>query len=355
MNISTDLDQVAPDRTKPPSGYEWWYFDGLSTDGEYGFVIIFYHDNPFSTSKIKKLEEGSQNKDPHPAISVSIYRNNKTIYYSFLEFSEREFNWNGNDLKLTIQNNAFHYDLKKSSFSFEINLDQDLASGHSINGVIKSSGGLSPSSLINSESPVQHTWNLLLPVFDFQAELEINGLDGEERVTTEGRGYHDHNIGHEPMKESFKEWYWGRYHFNDFTLIYYLMEKHGSQQFEAWLIDVENQSVLEHITEAVLSYKTRNWFGLNSARKIDLKSPQVIVNIQLKDKIDDGPFYQRFIGNSIINYKGQIHAAHGISEYIHPENIHNKIFWPLVHMRLRYMSEKPHWVQKSPLMYTWTW
>lgn len=355
MNISTDLDQVSPDLNKSPSGYEWWYFDGLSKDGEYEFVVIFYHDNPFSTRKIRKLEKDSHHDKPHPAISISIYRNNKTIYYSFLEFSEYEFNWNGDELKLTIQNNGFQYDLKNNNFSFEMTLDQNLASGHSVNGIIKGSGGLSPSSLINSDSPDQHTWNLLLPVFDFKAELEVNGLNGEEQITTEGKGYHDHNIGHEPMKESFKEWYWGRYHFKDFTLIYYLMEKHGSRQPEAWLIDAENQSVLEHLTEAEWSYKTRNWFGLNSARKIDLKSSQTTVNIQLKDKIDDGPFYQRFIGDSIINYKGQVYAAHGISEYIYPANIHSKIFWPLVHMRLRYMNETPHWVQKSPLMYPWTW
>lgn len=355
MNISTDLDHVSPDPNKPPSGYEWWYFDGLSMDGTYGFVVIFYHDNPFSTNKIRKLEKDPYKKEFHPAISVSIYRNKKTIYYSFLEFKEDEFNWDKDGLKLSIQNNFFQYDLKGNRFSFEMKLDQELASGHKINGTIKGSGGLSPSSLINSESTDQHRWNLLLPVFDFESELMINGLDGKDHMMTEGKGYHDHNTGNEPMKESFKEWYWGRYHCKDFTLIYYLMEKHGSQQLEAWMIDAENQSVLEYLTEADWSYKSRNWFGLNSARKIELNSPQVSVNIQLKDKIDDGPFYQRFIGDSIVNYNGQVYAAHGISEYIYPENIHNKVFWPLVHMRLRYMDQAPHWVQRSSLMYPWTW
>lgn len=355
MNISTDLDQVSPDPNKPPGGYEWWYFDGLSIDGKYSFVVIFYHDNPFSTEKIRKLENDPDKKGFHPAISVSLYRNKKTVYYSFLEFNEDEFNWDGNELKLSIQNNFFKYDLNGNNFSFVLNLDQELASGYKVRGTIKGSGGLSPSSLINSESRDQHTWNLILPVFDFKSEMIIDGLDGKDHMIAEGKGYHDHNTGNEPMKDSFKEWYWGRYHCKDFTLIYYLMEKYGSQQLEAWLIDVENQTVLEYLTEADWSYKTRNWFGLNSARKIDLNSSQVSVNIQLKDKIDDGPFYQRFIGESIFNYNGQVHAAHGISEYIYPENIHNKIFWPLVHMRLRYMDQSPHWVQKSGLMYPWTW
>lgn len=355
MNITTDLDQISPDLTKPPSGYEWWYFDGISTDGKYGFVIIFYQDNPFSTRKIKKLEEDPNKEGAHPAISISIYRNKKTIYYSFLEFEEHEFSWNGTDLNLSIGKNTFLYDMNKERFCFEIKVDQKLASGHSIHGSLNGEGGLSPSSLINAESPDRHTWNPILPVFDFSSDLKVNGTDGEENVAIEGKGYHDHNTGHEPMKESFKEWYWGRYHFKDFTLIYYLMEKHDSKQLEAWLIDPENKSVLEYITEADWSYKARNWFGLNSARKIELKSSQVTVNIQLKDKIDNGPFYQRFIGDSIVSYNGQVHVAHGISEYIYPNNIYSKLFWPLVHMRLRYMDQAPHWVQKSNLMYPWTW
>lgn len=355
MNISTDLDRVSPEMNKPSGGYEWWYFDGLSSDGEYGFVVIFYHDNPFSTKKIEKLEHNEEDKSPHPAISISIYRNKKTIYYSFLEFEKDDFNWESNELKLKIGNNHFQYDPSNDRFSFEMGLNQTLASGHSINGMITGGGGLPPKDLITAKSQEKHEWNLVLPVLDFRMDLEVNGLNGKEKIAAKGKGYHDHNIGFEPMKESFKEWYWGRYHFGDFTLIYYLMEKHGSQQLEAWLIDAENGSVLEYITEADCTYKTRNWFGLYSARKIDLISPQVSVNIQCKDKIDDGPFYQRFTGNSIINYNGQVHAAHGISEYIYPENIYRKMFWPLVHMRLRYVGEQPHWVQKSGFMYPWTW
>ncbi|HET8866245.1 MAG TPA: hypothetical protein VFM80_11155 [Gracilimonas sp.] len=355
MNITTDLDRVSPDFNKPPNGYEWWYFDGLSNDEKYGFVIIFYQDNPFSTEKIEKLNKGIENGNSHPAISISIYQNQKTIYYSFLEFSESEFNWDEEELRLSIENHSFQYDIRDNKFCFDMKLDQKLMSGHSITGSIKGEGGLSSKSLVVSESKDEHVWNLILPELDFHADLKIDGLNGEEVLAVRGKGYHDHNAGYEPMKDSFKEWYWGRYHFDDFTLIYYLMEKHDSQQLEAWLIDHENRNVLEYMNEVELTYKAGNLFGINSARKIDIKSTQVSVNIQCKDKIDDGPFYQRFIGDSIINYKGQVHAAHGISEYIYPENIQKKTFWPLVHMRLRYMSKKPHWVQKSRLMYPWTW
>ncbi|MBD3615570.1 MAG: hypothetical protein HUJ22_03280 [Gracilimonas sp.] len=355
MNISTDFTQVSPDTGKPESGYEWWYFDGMSADGKYGFSVIFYQNNPFSTRKIKELENGSINHKSYPAVSISLYENNKTIYYSFLEFEESDYEWREGELMLTIGRDSFSYSISGDTVNIEIMLNQQLASGHKIRGTISGSGCLTASNLIQSMDEDRHLWNLILPSMNLEADIDLYGRRGEERVHFHGKGYHDHNTGFEPMKESFKDWYWGRYHFEDFTLVYYLMQKHDASQFEGWLIDKKNQSVLEHLTEINLDYYTRNWFGLNSARKIEIIEDQVTVNIQYSNKIDDGPFYQRFIGNSIINYNGQVHAAQGISEYLRPKRIYKKSFWPLVHMRLRYVGEKPHWVQKSALMYPWTW
>ncbi|MDR9418780.1 hypothetical protein [Gracilimonas sp.] len=355
MNISTDLDQISPVYDKAKAGYEWWYFDGMSNDGVYSFVIIFYHDNPFSTKKIKELLKDDRTYKNHPAVSVSVYENNKPVYYSFLEFESNAFHWDKNDLRLTIENLSVQYSLSEGKFELELNLDQELPSGHRIKGNIAGTGSLPSAQLIESDSEDNHLWNLILPVMDIEADLSMDGKRGEKRLKFTGKGYHDHNIGNEPMKESFRDWYWGRYHFRDFTLVYYLMQKNTEREFKAWLIDSNNESILEKFNTADLSYYSRNWFGLNSARKIDLTKGEVIVNINCKDKIDDGPFYQRFIGNSVIKYNGQVNAAHGISEYIFPKNIYKRLFWPLVHMRLRYLKEEPHWVQKSRLLYPWTW
>lgn len=355
MNITTDLDQVSPDQGKPPEGYEWWYFDGISHDGDFSFVIIFYHENPFSTNKIKELQSRPEKYEIHPAISVSVYRNSKPVYYSFLEFDENEFSWDADKLLLKVENNTFQYDLNNEQFLYELNLDQSLPSGYSLKGSISGRGALPDKTLLESKSKEKHLWNLILPRLQFKTDLRMAGINGEEVITQKGVGYHDHNIGYEPMKDSFRNWYWGRYHFKEFTLVYYLMEKHEERQFEAWLIDEGNSTIIEYIDEAELDYRSLNVFGLNSARKISLKSLQVNVNINLRDKIDDGPFYQRFIGDAIIRYNDQIQVAQGISEFIYPKNIYHKLFWPLVHMRLNYADHKDHWVQKSPLMYPWTW
>ncbi len=356
MKITTDSSQVTPDESVPFGGYEWWYFDGLSKNGEYGYVIIFYRNNPFSTRYIKDLVNQDNKHQIYPAISVSLYKKGKPIYYSFLEFKGEAFEWNEGENSVTIATNSARYKMKGDRLEFELSLNQKLESGHAVKGTIRGEGMHANPNLIQMQPPEsKHTWNLLAPASEIKADLRIRGVNGEEEVAFEGLGYLDHNKGAEPMKDSFRDWYWGRFHFESFTLVYYLMQKHGKPQFEGWLIDRENQTVLEYFKEGNLDSFSRNLFGLQSARKIELKAGQVTVNIQSNLKIDSGPFYQRFLSDAIINYNSQVYAAHGISEYIYPKNIYKRLFWPLVHMRIRYKMEKPHWVQKSSLMYPWTW
>ena len=355
MNISTDFRQITPDPGKSFGGYEWWYFDGLSKEGDIGYVIIFYQSNPFSTRYVKDLEENKSGEAAYPAISVSIYKQGKTIYYSFLEFEKEEFDWDEKEKTLRVENNVIRYNETEDGVFIDLELNQVLDSGHRLKGSVKGKAHLGNENLISQNSTEKHSWNLLVPGMETEVDLHVDGLNGEEEVVFSGRGYHDHNTGYEPMKESFKDWYWGRYHFEEFTLIYYLMEKYNEQQFEAWLIDDKNQKLMEHFEEANLDYYSRNLFGLKSARKIELETPQVSVNIQCNSKIDDGPFYQRFLGNSVLRYNGQVYGAQGFSEYIYPNNIYNRWYWPLVHMRLRYKAEAPHWVQKSRSLYQWTW
>lgn len=355
MDISTDFKRITPNFNIPKGGYEWWYFDGQSEDGKYSFSIIIYHINPFSAKYIKEIDNSNVQLKKHPAVSISIYHKTKTVYYSFLEFDEDVFAWDHEKLTLNIENHAVSYSLTENVLKIDIGLCQKLASGHEINVRIKGKGKFPASNLIHSDNNARHLWHLVLPAMDINVDLNLIGKRGKEKINFQGIGYHDHNTGFEPMKDSFKDWYWGRYHFGAFTLIYYLMQKHEEQQLKGWLIDADNKSVLEHFEGANTDFYFRNVFGLKSARKIELIGNKTLVTVQCSHNVDNGPFYQRFIGESILKYKDQVFAAQGISEYIRPENIHKMRYWPLVHMRLRYTNQQPNWVQKSKFLYPWTW
>ncbi|MEX0720866.1 MAG: hypothetical protein WD059_09375 [Balneolaceae bacterium] len=353
MNISTDLIDISPSENIS-RGYEWWYFDGLSTNGRYGFVIIFYHSNPFSTRK-KDWSSLNIQAEINPAISISIYDEGRTIYYGFQEFASDFFSWNEEQKLLKIDQNTMHFSLVGDELDFEIKLDQKLDSGHSISGIIKGKGGVINKKLIAQKDQEKHFWNLILPKADLDVNVNIKAGKSSREFQFFGTGYFDHNTGLEPMKNDFTNWYWGRFHFKDSILIYYLMNQHKMPQYEAWLIDNKGQKVLEKFEDITPTYYSRNWLGLKSARKIVLKSSPTEITIQTHSLIDNGPFYQRFLGDAVMNRNDIVQAAQGLAEYLHPKKIHAKKFWPLVHMRLRYMNEKPHWVQKSKILYPWTW
>jgi carotenoid 1,2-hydratase len=355
MQISTDIQKLKPNVNPPEGAYEWWYFDGLSDDEIYGFVIILYINNPFSPKYIKELYNKDVRTSKHPAVSISLYKQQKTVYYSFLEFGEDDFSWDSEEWQLSIGNHKLHYSFSEGELGMRLELQQELASGHKLKGELTGKAVIPAEDLISKGKGERHFWNLLMPSVSLDVNFRVNDGSSEDVIKGQFRGYHDHNYGAEPMKESFRDWYWGRYQFKDYTLIYYLMNKHQNQQFDAWLIDKSSQRVLCSFNEVSLGYEQSTLFGLSSARKIELSNEDTQATIQLSKVVDNGPFYQRFIGEGIVKYKGEVQAAHGISEYIYPENIYKKVYWPLVHMRLRYMKEGPHWVQKSNLLYPKTW
>ena len=201
-------------------------------------------------------------------------------------------------------------------------------------------------------SKSRHQWNLIQASADVYGNLTVDGLH-HELIKFAGTGYHDHNTGMEPMKDSFREWYWGRFHFAGYTMVYYLMNRESGRRNCAWLIGPDN-SVIELTGDFELKDAGLNLFGLRSARKIEMHGGDNDFLIQQESTLDDGPFYQRFSSRLMIKLDGKLHQARGISEYICPERIYMKLFRPLVNMRIKYPG-KTHWVQKNPRLYRWTW
>lgn len=356
MNISTDHKDENPFPNKPSGGYEWWYFDALSEDGNWSFVIIFYQGNPFSPEYIRNIENISSTPDDFPAVSISVYNRNKTEFYSFVEYSADDFNWDKKSDSCSVGPHSFSKSENDSQLVYSIHLQDTLTSGHSIKGDIDFNSPIITKASIDSKNPGEHHfWNLIQPKAEVSGTIEINGKSGEHKIKFDGSGYHDHNVGLEPMKEDFKDWYWGRYHFENSTLIYYVMNRLNEKQYKAWLISNKDGEVIDEFSSANTEGFLRNMFGLRSARKITLKSVDSEVTVQAALPLDDGPFYQRFLGRAILHKDGKVSVTEGISEFIYPENIYTRKFWPAIKMRLRFANKKPHWVQRFKMFYEWTW
>lgn len=378
MHITSTFHLDEPQPKSRPGSYEWWYFDAADDAGKWHIVIIYYDGCPFSTAYNRAVEEQPKRAlaEHHPAISVSLYYEGKPVFYSTSEYppAAAGFGQKSSDsengaaeISLNIGKNILHlqYDEVRKKLKHRLTLEEALPSGDRLSGTLEfSSRALSaPLSDTNGAAPESagHGWNLTQPRATVETRLSLDSaVGGRQEIQWRGTGYHDHNIGQEPMKNEFTDWYWGRFHFPEHTLIYYLMRTGTGLSYKAWLLDGQMQ--LKHIlTSGRLESYISNAFMLPAARVIELRGEKeadkdVKVMIQQSQTVDSGPFYYRFLSEAILHDGPQdkIEQARGITEYIRPARIHYRLFWPLVHMRYRYVAA-PHWVQQSPRLYRWTW
>lgn len=353
-----------------PGSYEWWYFDAIDDKSGLSFVIIFYEGNPFSRRYIQSLQKGiGEMAHSFPAISISIYMNGKPCYYSFLEYKSDNYRVEKHPFSFYLGDHSFRCEMDQGNLVYHLSLNQKLDSGHTLQAELAFSSLLTSGNSIQqisaaeknpgSEERDQHSWNLIQNKALVTGFLTLN----QKKLSFNGVGYHDHNVGCEPMKESFYEWYWGRMHFSTSTLIYYLMfHNDGTHEMRAWLQHhSESNSTtdgvpIESLSLQALNQKRKNVFGLRYFEEIEFSSRDLNIKVIQNQKIDSGPFYVRWLSKATLFRKGrQEEITNGFSEYIRPERIYMKKYWPLVDMRIRYLSEKPHWVQKSKLLYPLTW
>ena len=441
MQLISDSNLDARHPKPRPGSYEWWYFDGISEDGDYQVVIIYYDGCPFSTRYVRDVDRmhlktgddsGNESKSPqqdtagsaavnetegadkraaeepagsladqHPAISISVYHKGEPIFYSLSEYPPGQCSFSKEEPAVTIGANSFRREERETHGSrdfsgYDLRINERLPSGDELKGIItftgmipntkmfgtdKKTGDKQSSSHVRSTKQVHntntnehgtnvktstsreledqtHLWNLVFPRANMQCRINLlrNGIVSRD-MKFDGIGYHDHNVGTEPMRQSFRDWYWGRVHFPEATLVYYVMNKKSGGDYRAWLISSDNRRLLYTLDLKNIKKRRFNGFLLRPGRELQFGNRELDVTIRHKKVSDSGPFYCRYITEARLTHPsiGENVTAAGIGEYIRPARIHRRIFWPLVHMRLRYVDSKPHWVQKSPRLYRWTW
>jgi carotenoid 1,2-hydratase len=360
MQIISDYTRDTANQKTKSGSYEWWYFDGITNDREFSFVIIFYEGNPFSRRYIQAQVEnehtGINLANQFPALSISVYQGGTPVYYGFCEHEAGSATFDTDHVKGRVGQSEFKSSLVDGKLVYEIFINQKLSGGDSIEGNLKftsiNNSYVLQGNQLNNQSE-KHVWNLVQPHSQVEGELSINGYQSFN-IQFSGKGYHDHNLGLEPMDESFLDWYWGRFHFMNSTFVYYIMRKHGGNQYQAWLMN--NDGTCISINKNIeLEDNSLNTFGLLSSRKILVEGNGFNCLIQQERIIDNGPFYQRFMSTIVMKTGDGVEQSSGITEYIHPGRIKNRIFWPLVNMRIHYPGKKAHWVQRNPKLYRWTW
>lgn len=360
MNIQSTFSDDIRSVKSDPGAYEWWYFDAVSDDGSVEIVVIFYDGNPFSRRYIEHQQNGAGAfAADFPAISISIYQNHKPLYYSFTEVDKANASFREDQPFARIGGHVMRGEEKDDKIEYQINLKEKLPSGDAVVGHLTFSAPLITDNLFGESPPKLkgHNWNLVQPQAKVTGKIRCFARnDPAVTINFDGKGYHDHNIGSEPLKQEFDEWYWGRFHFERTTLVYYVMNQTDQEQF-GWLISNDGREIVQTFNKIQLEDENRSLYGLSSARRLTLSNPKAHVMVQQVHVLDNGPFYQRFSSDAFLNIPEQniVQSSRGLTEYLCPPRIYKRLFWPLTNMRIRYQKESPHWVQRSKMLYRWTW
>ena len=358
MHILSDPRQDSRMPEKPGGSYEWWYFDAVSADGKMALVIIFYEGIPFSPRYADALKNGEAEAgrpEYHPAVSISVYREGRPVYYSLVEYGKANYEYQENPLSVVIGRHRFERVIDNGEVSYRVTLREELASGDSIDADLLFLSTETRAGLLSEGEGEDHLWNLAQPTAEVKGEIRISGFDSHE-IKFDGNGYHDHNYGAEPMKAAFRDWYWGRVHFPEAALVYYVMNGHHEQQYRAWLISRDNRQIVTEFDAITLEDRQLTGFGLSIARRLTFASGDVKAEVFQSNPVDSGPFYVRFLSDGVLHVpEWGLQKQTGITEYIYPSRIDWKLFRPLIRMRYRYGDRNPHWVQRSPRLYRWTW
>jgi carotenoid 1,2-hydratase len=203
-------------------------------------------------------------------------------------------------------------------------------------------------------SSENHVWNLVAPKAQFEGQILVSEKTNLKlHWPINSPGYHDHNHGSEPMKDTFRDWIWGRFHLERETLVYYGFRYQDSWQMNSWLISDDGKNLIHSTDMKYSRLQFPNIFGLSFPRVQRLEIAKRKFEILHTDIVDSGPFYIRSYPE--LREIGVGDVIRGFGEYIRPQRIYSKVFWPLVDMRIRYDAEQPHWVQRSPLLFPVTW
>ncbi|MDR9446180.1 MAG: hypothetical protein RI519_00410 [Balneolaceae bacterium] len=367
MNILSNQLIDLQKQEKPSGGYEWWYFDAISSCKTWSVVLIFYEGNPFSPHYHGALQNPRSEDVPgplpqeYPAVTLSLYKKGQPIYYSFQELEPQactiDTSMQTHQVHLTFGPHTLLLVRDRKEYRVEIQLDDKLPNGDSLQGHLRYSSALKEpvrSHIGSSQDSLgAHSWILCMESAQVHAELQLGGSKAIN-LSFEGQGYHDHNVGMEPMHKSFSDWHWGRAHFEDgsFLLYYVMSQLEGAITGGAWISNALEGSVQFTQDVLITPFLNRSFFGLKNLKSLHITAEnESILEVQRQTLSDNGPFYQRF--HTKVTWGGD--SAIGIGEYIVPSRIVHKSTWPLIRLRLRKAGHPPSWVQKSRFFYDLTW
>jgi len=156
---------------------------------------------------------------------------------------------------------------------------------------------------------------------------------GTERFSITGRAYHDRNYCNAGLQDlGIRTWLWGRTVQQDGDRVFYVLwpEQGDKAEVYGWELDGKGAMTRQPDLVAEVPPTGNTLYGMPCWSGMKLTSQGVPwVDVRLKKRVEDGPFYLRWQTEG----RGQTHG-HGTAEAIVPGRIDRGLHRPLVRMRV---------------------
>ncbi|NOY09327.1 MAG: carotenoid 1,2-hydratase [Spirochaetes bacterium] len=301
-------------RTDPEgNSFEWWYFDFSFSDGTTAVMV-------FSTKNI--LNPGGQ---PDPQVSIVITSpEGRKISVSdtpgYNNFYSSKTACNVRIGRSSVEGNLNNYTLH---FEYK-GIQADLSLKAEAPAWRPGSGKM----YLDKDHKKYFAW---LPAVPYGTVTGTITYDGTAKKVS-GTGYHDHNWGNVKLDKILTQWYWGRMHIDDYTLIFSRMltsPEYGSRLIPVFYLAKKDKIISDYTFKMI--FKPSKWKRHLSGRdypeniainisqengtiKLELFNPRIIEARSLIDnlpgllqffiKLFTNPYYFRF--NSKVNLQLRI-------------------------------------------------
>lgn len=318
--------------------YEWSYFDGLSDDGEWGFVAIWFRGVPmspwYSAAADRALRRGEA-LDPlrHCAFNFSLYHRGRRIYFALHERGSETFRTDYRTADVSFGGNTLYANAIPAGGTFyALSVDTEFPRQASrVVGEIAIRSERQDLSPLLQHQPAPgiasegHFWIPAALAGSFTANLGFWRIArGTRRISFSGRAYHDRNFGTAPLHHLPGNWLWGRVHSGNRTFVYFDVArgfpKHRFQR--ALMLEQGKITAASSNLETAQIAPTKKAWGIDHAGVLEGGGDGLEFAIAPRWRVDAGPFYHRSIQSISVRQPGaQPLQGLGIGEVLRPSRL----------------------------------
>lgn len=270
------LDLPIFDPATPPGGYTWWYADGLSRDGNYGFSVIAFIGSVFSP-----YYAWSGRTDPynHCAINLALY-GPRSSRWAMTERGRGDLH--AEATSLAIGPSSLRWD--RGTLIIDI-AERGMPFPFPVQGQIR----ITPRRLNQQVFPLDasglHTWQPIAPSAD--VDLAFTKPDLRWR----GDAYFDSNRGPAPLEDTFRFWDWSRMHSADgrTAVLYNTTERNGVERSLSLLFNPDG-SHRNIESPPKTEFPPTPIFRIRRTTRSSAGNP-----VRLCRTLEDTPFYSRSV------------------------------------------------------------